>query len=172
MNLLLNLELKKAKKLFNDWKIEEANEILACLYKKHPFNTTVLLQYAVVLNSLGYKLRALDLLEEILKLDLNNEDANSIYPTMLLAIADSFEDEGKLSELKEKFLVLTSKGFEKIGFDIVSCYIFLAQIEKEAHNYDKAIQYLQQAKNICESDCFYNSTLQKIEEMINEITIL
>lgn len=139
--------------LFESWRVEEADALLSELEKRHPDNDRIKFHYAITQNSLGHKENALVLLEACLRLNPNHEDANCIMTPILLELADQY-DGNDLIKLKEKFKVLAARGFENIGFDVASVYVYLADIARLEENNIEAADYLRLAKEIYLKDEF------------------
>lgn len=172
MTIIDKIKLRKALRLLKQYNFEKADLILKELVDRNSQNDSLLFRYAVTQNSLGNKEVASQYLERCLELNPYNADAKCIYPTVLLELADIYKTTKKLKLLKDKFLKVSDWGFENVGYDICLIYKILSEIELQDDNFELAIDYLEQAKELYKKDDYLNETKVlsgEIDQLIEKI---
>ena len=168
----LKKELKETSKLIDNWQIDEADKILNQLYSKYPENNDIRILLAVTQNSLRKQTTALQLLDSILDSNPKHEHAIAMYPSVVLELADNFIENNDLSPLKQRLEKIEKMGFKKIGFDLGTVYNYLSIIHEKCGDTGKAINYLEQQKELYKKDDFLNDFHVKSGDIDRKIELL
>ncbi|WP_203296811.1 tetratricopeptide repeat protein [Luteirhabdus pelagi] len=170
MRYFIKRKINKGKKLFSEFKIQEANKLFENLNQKYPNSDLIKTEYAKTQNSIGNKEYALELLEDAIEINPKNTDALTIHTPILLELSDSYEGKD-LVKLKDKFEKASRKGFKNIGYDIASIFQKLALINEYQGNMQASIDYLKEAKRIYSMDSFlkkFHIDSGRIDKQIDE----
>lgn len=153
--------IDKANDLFNALKPQEAYTSFEQLVKEHPENLDVLFHFAVAQNSTGRKEQAIETLKGVLLKMPNHEDALFILPCVIQDYAHEVWVSGDLHKAKklwEEFITLPNGNISDLAYG----HSYLASIENEIGNKNKAILYARQAIKVDPSNPSFQESLDEL----------